>query len=56
VANSDRIGVIVIVDDPSEVATKNATYNLNLNGVVQPGGSGDTGATPSLVSKQLDLR
>lgn len=38
----DRIGVIVTVDDPREVANKNANYALRINGVLQPGGAGDT--------------
>jgi hypothetical protein len=35
---SDRIGVIVGVDDPQEVATKYATYTLRVNRTRQPGG------------------
>ena len=38
----DRIGVIVTVDDPQELANKNANYTLRINGVVQPGGRGNT--------------
>ncbi len=38
----DRIGVIVTVDDPQELANKNANYTLRVNGVLQPGGQGNT--------------
>src|SRR5690606_36120264 len=38
----DRIGVIVTLDDPQELANKNANYTLKINGVVQPGGRGNT--------------
>lgn len=38
----DRIGVIVTVDDPTESANKNANYGLRVNGVLQPGGRGNT--------------
>ncbi|WP_161605938.1 immune inhibitor A domain-containing protein [Microlunatus speluncae] len=38
----DRIGVIVTVDDPQELANKNANYKLKVNGVLQPGGQGNT--------------
>lgn len=38
----DRIGVIVTVDDPQELANKNANYTLKINGVLQPGGQGNT--------------
>lgn len=42
---SDRIGFIVTLDDPDEVATKNANYRLRVNGVLQPGGGGSADGT-----------
>lgn len=56
--NSQRVGFIVTVDDPDEVATKNANYRLRVNGVLQPGGSGDTDRPPValLLSKALPIR
>ena len=54
----DRIGFIVSVDDPAETATKNAAYALRVNGVLQPGGAGDTDATgtdPALLTQQLPV-
>ncbi|GAA2098065.1 hypothetical protein GCM10009841_10810 [Microlunatus panaciterrae] len=54
----DRIGFIVTVDDPKEVATKNASYRLRVNGTLQPGGSGNTGVSPGQLplSRQLPVR
>ncbi len=42
---ADRIGFIVTVSDPAEMATKNANYRLRVNGRLQPGGTGDVDAT-----------
>lgn len=53
---ADRIGFIVTLDDPDEVATKNADYQLVVNGVLQPGGSGTgdpVAAKTHPVSKRL---
>ncbi len=36
--DADHVGIIVTVDDPTETATKNATYELRVNGELQPGG------------------
>lgn len=59
----DRVGVIVTVDDPQELANKNANYTLKINGALQPGGRGNTaplaGSTldrRAPVSKRLPVR
>jgi hypothetical protein len=38
-ANGGTVGVIVMYDDPTEIETKYAEYELEINGVLQPGGS-----------------
>lgn len=54
---ADRIGFIVTVDDPQEVATKNANYRLRVNGRTQPGGRGNTNPTTagSTLAKRLPV-
>jgi hypothetical protein len=38
-ATGGTVGVIVTFDDPTEIETKYAEYELEINGVLQPGGS-----------------
>ena len=56
-AGTDRIAFLVTADDPNETATKNASYRLRVNGVLQPGGGGSalsaTGTTKA--AKQLPV-
>ena len=49
-AGTDRIAFIVTADDPAETATKNASYRLRVNGVLQPGGAGSTLSTTGTTS------
>lgn len=47
----DRIAVLVVADDPQEIATKYASYQLRIGGVLQPGGAGSTSMTKPVISK-----
>jgi len=53
---ADRIAFLVTADDPGEVATKNASYRLRVNGTTQRGGGGDTNATASTAALATRLR
>jgi hypothetical protein len=46
----DRIGVIVVADDPNQISSKYAEYSLEVGGVLQPGGGPVTTASPVPVS------
>lgn len=52
---ADRIGFIVTATDSSEAVTKYADYQLKVNGVVQPGGSAQSGAAVSAASAKLPI-